>query len=241
MFAINHAATALLLKRRFPRAPLGWLLVSVQAMELLWVALHFIGVERTHTEPVVRSVGDIHLAHMPFSHSLAGALVLAAGAWLLVRVGRHRSVALAVAIGVASHFILDLVTHAPDLPLFPGSDTRLGLGLYAAWPVLGFLVELAYSLLVWRVWRGDLALLVAFVGFNLANLTMFLPGVAGLESLLAGRPLAIVGLVAAQIVVTAVVVHRLARRQQRAMGAHDDARDARDLALKPPTRAAIAG
>ena len=211
MFAVNHAATALLLKRRFPTAPLTWLLVSVQAMELLWVALHLVGVERTSTEPVVRSVSDIHLAHMPFSHSVLGALALAAGAWLFASRRRGRTVALAVALGVLSHFVLDLVTHAPDLPLFPGSETRLGFGLYAAWPVLGFAVELGYGLFVWRLWRGSRALLVAIVGFNLANLTLFLPGVAGLESLLAGRPLAIVALVGAQIVVTATVIGRLAR------------------------------
>jgi hypothetical protein len=36
-------------------------------MELLWVVLNYAGVERTTTEPVVRYVGDIHLAYMPFS------------------------------------------------------------------------------------------------------------------------------------------------------------------------------
>jgi hypothetical protein len=33
MFAINHAATALIIKRRFPAAPMIWLLVCVQVME----------------------------------------------------------------------------------------------------------------------------------------------------------------------------------------------------------------
>lgn len=34
MFAIDHAATALLVKRRFPSAPMLPLLLSVQAMRL---------------------------------------------------------------------------------------------------------------------------------------------------------------------------------------------------------------
>lgn len=213
MFAINHAATALILKRRFPSAPLVWLLVSVQAMELLWVLLNLIGVERTQTEPVVRFVGDIHLAHMPFSHSLVGAAVLAAVGWLVARLRWGRAVAGAIAIGVISHLALDLITHAPDLPLFPGSDTKLGLGLYAAWPFVGFLVELGYGLAAWRIWGGGRALLAVVVVFNLANITMFLPSVPGLEALLAGRPLAIVGLVGAQIVVTALAVGWFATRE----------------------------
>jgi hypothetical protein len=54
MFAINHAATALLLKRRFPDVSLLTLLLSVQAMEFAWVVLNYVGVERTGTDTVVR-------------------------------------------------------------------------------------------------------------------------------------------------------------------------------------------
>ncbi len=81
MFAINHAATALLLERRFPTVPLVPLLVSVQAMEIAWVALNYLGIERAATEPMVRYVGDIHLAYIPFSHSLLTALAAALLVW----------------------------------------------------------------------------------------------------------------------------------------------------------------
>jgi hypothetical protein len=74
MFAIDHAATALLIKRRYPTVPLTPLLIAVQAMELAWVALNYLGLERTSTEPVVRSVADIHLGFMPYSHSVATGL-----------------------------------------------------------------------------------------------------------------------------------------------------------------------
>ena len=36
MFAINHAATALVIKKRFPTVPMIWLLLSVQLVELMW-------------------------------------------------------------------------------------------------------------------------------------------------------------------------------------------------------------
>ena len=45
MFAVDHAATALLLKRRLPSVPLAPILVSVQAMELAWVGLNYLGIE----------------------------------------------------------------------------------------------------------------------------------------------------------------------------------------------------
>ena len=71
MFAVDHAATALLIKRRFPSVSLTPMLLSVQAMELAWVGFNYLGIERTTTEPVVRSVADIHLLSMPYSHSVA--------------------------------------------------------------------------------------------------------------------------------------------------------------------------
>ena len=35
-----------------------------------------------------------------------------------------------IAALVVSHWVLDLVTHRPDLPLFPGDEARYGLGLW---------------------------------------------------------------------------------------------------------------
>ncbi len=65
MFAINHAAAALVLKRRFPAVRMIILLLAAQAVELIWVALNLIGVEKTTTDSTVRSVQNIHLVHMP--------------------------------------------------------------------------------------------------------------------------------------------------------------------------------
>jgi hypothetical protein len=55
MFAIGHAATALVVKRAYPSVPMTPILISVQAMEFAWVALNYLGIERTTTEPVVRT------------------------------------------------------------------------------------------------------------------------------------------------------------------------------------------
>src|SRR5436190_6335516 len=116
MFAVDHAATALLIKRRFPAVSMPPLLLSVQAMELAWVGLNYLGVERTATEPTVRSVADIHLAYMPYSHSVATGVVGALLAWLIVEKGFGRpQLGRAIGIGIFSHLALDLLTHARDL------------------------------------------------------------------------------------------------------------------------------
>src|SRR5262249_48924351 len=91
MFAVDHAATALLIKRRFPSVPLTPPLLSFQAMELAWVGFNYLGVERTTTEPSVHSVADIHLAYMPFSHSVLTAAAGALLAWLFVEKGLGRA------------------------------------------------------------------------------------------------------------------------------------------------------
>jgi membrane-bound metal-dependent hydrolase YbcI (DUF457 family) len=215
MFAVDHAATALLLKRRYPSVPMVPLLLSVQAMEIAWVVFNFIGIERTTTEPVVRSVADIHLAVMPYSHSVATAVGAALAAWLVLEFGLGRPVlGRAVGLGIVSHLVLDLVTHAHDIVLWPGRESpQLGLGLYDAAPIAAFFVEMAYGIFCWRVYRGRRGLLVYIVLGNLANLSLLSAAVPGPEAFLAGRPLMVVTLIAVQIVVTLVLTGVLARRR----------------------------
>ena len=218
MFAVDHAATALLLKRRYPSVSMVPLLLSVQAMEIAWVVFNFIGIERTTTEPVVRSVADVHLAVMPWSHSVATSVGAALVAWLALEFGLGRpTLGRAVGLGIVSHLVLDLVTHAHDIVLWPGrSDPRLGLGLYASAPLAAFFIEMAYGILCWRVYGGRRGLLVFIVLGNLANLSLFSAAIPGPENLLAGRPLWLVTLIAVQIAVTLVLTGVLARPRHEA-------------------------
>jgi hypothetical protein len=222
MFAVDHAATALLLKRRYPSASLVPLLLAAQAMELAWVLLNFLGVERTTTEAAVRSVADIHLAYMPFSHSVATALGAALLAWVVIEFGMgRRALGRAVGLGIASHLVLDLLTHAQDIVPWPGrAAPRLGLGLYDTAPMVAFLVELVYGVVGWWVFRGGRGLLALVVLGNLANITLFSDAIPGPEVFLAGRPQLVVGFVAAQILVTLVLTGMLARavRPRAALG-----------------------
>jgi len=213
MFAINHAAAALVLKRRYPTVRMAFLLLAVQAVELLWVALNLMGVETTTTDATVRSVQNIHLAHMPWSHSVATTFVLSLVAWALIRfsLGKPKS-AIAVALGIASHLVLDLVTHSPDIAIAPGlAGSKLGAGFYGSVPVLAFLLELGFGIACWRIYRGSRWLLIAIIAFNVANLSLFLPQVVGIEAELAGRVTLLTLVILAQIVVTLATVGWLSR------------------------------
>jgi membrane-bound metal-dependent hydrolase YbcI (DUF457 family) len=203
MFAINHAATALLLERRYPRVALVPLLLSVQAMELAWVLLNYVGVERTTTEPAVRYVGDIHLAYMPFSHSVLTVLAAVLLVWLLGALAGRPQVGAVLGLGILSHLLLDLLTHNGDIALGPFPDApHYGTFLYGRMPLMAFLLELGYGLLCWRVFRGGRALLAVIVGFNLANLSLFFRAIPGPEEALAGRPFLLVTVILGQIIVT---------------------------------------
>lgn len=170
MYAINHAATALVFKKRYPSAPLFGLLVAVQFVEVLWVILNYLGIERTSVEG-----GATRLASMPYSHSVLMMLVWALAAWALLRFGfGRRGLAVVIGLAVGSHLVLDLATHLPDMALAPGLESvRLGSGLYGV-PVLAFAVETVYGVGCWWVFKGSRALLAAILINNLVNLPLFI-------------------------------------------------------------------
>jgi hypothetical protein len=165
--------------------------------------------------PVVRSVADLHLEYMPWSHSVAMPVVAALAVWLVIETGFGRAaLGRAVGIGIASHLILDLLMHDHDIALWPGlASPKLGTGLYEA-PFAAFIVELVYGIACWSVYRGSRGLLALIVIGNLANLPFLSPAIPWPLNFPAGRPTLIVTIILAQIVVTLVLVGLLARRPE---------------------------
>lgn len=217
MFAINHASAALLFKKKFPTVKMLWLLISVQLVEFLWVIFNYIGYELTTTEKTVRYVGDIHLIHMPFSHSLLTTLILATLAYFSIKIiSSDNKMAIAVSLAVASHFVLDLITHTQDLAvtyfaLFP----KIGSTLYTNLPYAAFILELGFGVFCWWYYNGSKALLITIVVFNLANFTLFSPDIIGLEAVFAGRPTLLVTVILLQIIITLVLVGYFSKSRQR--------------------------
>jgi membrane-bound metal-dependent hydrolase YbcI (DUF457 family) len=147
---LGHFGVGFGAKAAAPKTSLGSLLLASQLIDLLWPTLLLLGVERAVIAPGITKVTPLDFTHYPISHSLAAVLLWAVLFGLVYHVLRRDSRgALVCAIAVVSHWLLDLLTHRPDLPLAPGSGVKVGLGLWDSLPAtLG--VELAvFAVGVW--------------------------------------------------------------------------------------------
>lgn len=128
---LGHFAAALAAKRAMPRASLGALVAAAQWPDLLWPVLLLLGVERVTVAPGDTAFTPLRFEAYPISHSLVatGGWALLGGAiWWLG--SRDRRGAVLIALLVVSHWVLDVVTHRPDLPVTPWSEGRVGFGLW---------------------------------------------------------------------------------------------------------------
>ena len=138
---IGHFGAGFGAKAAAPRVSLGWLFAAAQFIDLLWPTLLMAGVERVRIAPGATAVTPLVFEHYPFSHSLLAVLgwaLLVGGAYLALR--RDRRGAIVLAALVVSHWFLDAVVHVPDLPLYPGSETAVGLGAWNS-PALSLAIE----------------------------------------------------------------------------------------------------
>lgn len=130
---IGHAAVALAAKPLAPRTSLALLLAAAFWVDMVWPVFLLLGIERVKIDPGNTAFTPLDFVHYPWTHSLAAALgwsVLFGLACL--RSGRR--VALILGLLVFSHWVLDAVSHRPDLPLWPGSATLVGFGLWNSVP-----------------------------------------------------------------------------------------------------------
>lgn len=142
---LGHYGVALAAKRYAPRTSLGTLILAAQLLDLLWPAFLLIGWERVHIAPGLMRASPLDFERYPISHSLLMAAVwavLLGGGYNVFR--RYPRGAAAIAVAVVSHWVLDLVVHRPDLPLWPGSSTKLGLSL---WNSIGATIFIELALL----------------------------------------------------------------------------------------------
>lgn len=216
MFAINHAASALLFKNHLKDSvSFLWVLMAVQFIELIWVTLNLLGIEQITTESSVHYVGDIHLSYMPFSHSLLTSLIISIIALLVFGIWKRSwRIGLIMSTAFLAHIILDIITHSKDLPLSFSNTNFMGLGLYSAFPLAGFILELAFGLFCWWYFKGNKMLFWIILLFNIANISMFLPEITGLEYFMANKPTLITIVILAQIIITLVLIGWQASRKQ---------------------------
>jgi len=127
---IGHFAVALGAKRVAPRASLGTLVAAAQLIDLVWPALVLAGLEVVRIDPGNTATTPLDFVSYPFTHA-ASSVLLWAAAFGALHYGRRRDRAAAWTVAglVVSHWLLDALTHRPDLPLWPGGPL-VGLGLW---------------------------------------------------------------------------------------------------------------
>ncbi|PYL72520.1 MAG: hypothetical protein DMF22_03995 [Verrucomicrobia bacterium] len=128
---VGHYGVAFAVRSERNQIPLWVLFVAVQLLDFLWAPFVLLGIERVRMVPGITATNSLDLYYMPYTHSLIGALVWSALAFLVYKVASRTKVgaALIVALAVFSHWILDLIVHRPDLAIY--DDTlKVGFGLW---------------------------------------------------------------------------------------------------------------
>ena len=148
---VGHYAASLALKRFEKRASLGVLFLAVQLVDIVFFPLVLLGIERLNIVENFTQSTHFELEYMPFTHSLVAFLIWAGLAYTFFRwvVVKSNSVAIVVALAVMSHWLLDVVVHTPDMPLWSDASLKLGLGLWNN-AIATYLLEAA--LLVAGLW-----------------------------------------------------------------------------------------
>ena len=143
---LGHYGLAFAAKRVAPRTSLGTFAFAAQWLDELWPILVLAGLERVRVVPGLMAANPLDFEYYPYSHSLAGAIVwsvLLGAIYYAVR--RDRRSAGIVGVLVLSHWIIDLPMHRPDLQLWPGSATRVGLGAWRSIPLTIVLELLVFA------------------------------------------------------------------------------------------------
>ncbi|HEX4583135.1 MAG TPA: metal-dependent hydrolase [Acidobacteriaceae bacterium] len=131
---IGHFAVGFAGKRFAPRTNLALLIAAALFSDMLWPIFLLLGWEKVRIDPGNTRFTPLDLVWFPWSHSLLMTLVWAtAFALIYYAFARYRAGACVIWIAVLSHWILDWITHRPDMPLYPGSACY-GLGLWNSIP-----------------------------------------------------------------------------------------------------------
>jgi len=130
---VGHFAVAFAAKRAAPTVSLGTWFIACELVDLLWPLFLLLGIESVRIAPGGMAFTPLAFDHYPWTHSLVmcalWGVVMGAFFWK-----RSRGAAVLVALVVLSHWFLDAIVHQPDLPLVPGSEVKIGLGLWNSIP-----------------------------------------------------------------------------------------------------------
>ena len=170
---VGHYGVSFAAKKGDASVPLWVLFVAVQLLDFAWAPLVLLGVEKVRIVPGFTRTNALDLYYMPYTHSLVAAILWSAAAFALYRLAARggNTAGLVVAAAVFSHWVLDLVVHVPDLPLYDDT-TKVGLGLWN-WPATALGLEAAALFGgMWLYFRTGAARRIPMVGFGLVMLAI---------------------------------------------------------------------
>lgn len=156
---LGHFGIGFGAKAAAPRVSLGTLFLAAQFIDLLWPTLLLLGIEQVNIRTGGTRYPPLDFAYYPYSHSLLAVIiwaVLFAAAYYAIR--RSRIGAVVLGLAVISHWLLDLIVHYPDLPLYPGDSPLLGFAIWSS-PIFEMVLELSiFALGVWLYLRTTKAI-----------------------------------------------------------------------------------
>ena len=127
---IGHFAVGFAAKRVAPRTNIALLLAAALFLDILWPIFVLVGWEQVRIDPGNTRYTPLDFVSYPWSHSLVMSMLWATLLALVYFLAtRYRPGALMIWIAVVSHWILDWITHAQDMPIYPGGP-RFGLALW---------------------------------------------------------------------------------------------------------------
>ena len=129
---VGHYSIAFAAKTERNRVPLWVLFVAVQFLDYIWATLVLLGIEKLRVIKGFTAGSMLDSYFHPYSHSLIAAVAWSGVAALAYGTfcSRHgcqyrKSAALIVGLAVFSHWIVDLIAHPRDLPIY---DNRWKVG-----------------------------------------------------------------------------------------------------------------
>jgi hypothetical protein len=127
---IGHFALAFAARPAVKKPGLGSLLFAVAWADLLWPILLLLGLEQVRIAPGITPRTPFDFISYPWSHSLLMGLLWGALLAVLLSRGKWtRREQVIFGLLVVSHWVLDWISHRPDMPLWPGGP-KVGLGLW---------------------------------------------------------------------------------------------------------------
>ena len=127
---IGHFAVGFAAKKISSNPSLGTYFLAAQFLDLLWPTFLLLKIETVRINSSTAGL-PLTFTSYPISHSLALVLVWAA-LFAIIYYAIRKDIKAAIVLGacVVSHWLLDLIVHIPDLPLYPGASPVFGLGLW---------------------------------------------------------------------------------------------------------------